>query len=128
MESIMKRLLPLIAVAALSLAVAATAQPQTRSLQGGDAEQQFMNDPNLHAFYDLSRAQLGKGAGPLDFNDYQAKSFVLFRAMGAHMGMTPDQMQDHLKLIPGQMVQIVKDDPKVLDSYANFVAALVGPR
>jgi len=124
----MKRLIPLVIVATLSLVGAAIAQPQTRSLQGGDAEQAFTNDPNLHAFYDLSRAQLGKGAGALDFNDYQAKSFVLFRAMGAHMGMTPDQMQDHLKLIPGQMVQIVKEDPKVLDSYANFIAALVGPK
>jgi hypothetical protein len=124
----MKRFIALVVAATLSFAGAAVAQPETRSLQGGDAEQVFMNDPNLHAFYDLSRAQLGKGAGPLDFNDYQAKSFVLFRAMGAHMGMTPDQMQDHLKLIPGQMVQIVKEDPKVLDSYANFVAALVGPK
>jgi hypothetical protein len=124
----MRRCIPFIAVAALGLAGAAFAQPETRSLQGGSAEQAFMDDPNLHAFYDLSRLQLGKSAPPLNFNDYQAKSFVLFRAMGAHMGMTPDQMQDHLKLIPGQMVQIVKDDPKVLDSYANFVAALVGPK
>jgi hypothetical protein len=37
-------------------------------------------------------------------------------------------MQDHLKLIPRQVVQIVKDDPKVIDSYDNFVAATFGPQ
>src|SRR3954462_10127183 len=107
----MRRFNPMAIAAAVTLACAiagpSIGQPQTKSLQGGDAEQAFMNDPNLRAFYDLSRTQLSRGAGPLDFNDYQAKSFVLFRAMGPHMGMTPDQMQDHLKLIPGQMVQIV---------------------
>ena len=37
-------------------------------------------------------------------------------------------MVDHLKDIPGQMVGIAKDDPKVLDSYDNFVVALMGPQ
>jgi hypothetical protein len=127
----MTRVQTLAALTLLILAAAppiAAAQPQTRDLQGADAQAAFVNDPNLHAFYDLSRERLGKGAPTLDFNDYQARCFALFRLMAPHMGMTPDQMQDHLKLIPGQMVQIVKDDPKVLDSYDNFVAALVGPK
>jgi hypothetical protein len=44
------------------------------------------------------------------------------------MHMTPEGMVDHLKLIPRQVVQIVKEDPHVLDSYDNFVAATFGPR
>jgi hypothetical protein len=44
------------------------------------------------------------------------------------MHMTPEGMVDHLKLIPRQVVQIVKEDPHVLDSYPNFVAATFGPQ
>ena len=44
------------------------------------------------------------------------------------MGDGPEHMQDHLKLIPRQIVGIVKDAPKVLDSYDNFVMALMGPK
>jgi hypothetical protein len=35
---------------------------------------------------------------------------------------------EHLKDIPRQMVGIVKDDPKVLDSYEAFTVALMGPQ
>ena len=44
------------------------------------------------------------------------------------MGASPEGMVDHLKDIPQQMVGIVKDDPKVLDSYDNFIVALMGPQ
>lgn len=37
-------------------------------------------------------------------------------------------MQDHLKLIPGQMVQIVTGDPGVLKTYDSFIEAMVGPK
>jgi hypothetical protein len=110
-------------------AVSAQDQGATKSLQsGGDQEAQFLSDPSVHDFYDLSVAKLGKGAPPLDMADYQAKAMVLFGKLAAHMGATPEQIQEHLKLIPAQMVQIVKDDPKVLDSFENFITALVGPR
>ena len=37
-------------------------------------------------------------------------------------------MQDHLKLIPRQVVKIVADDPHVLDSFDTFADAMIGPR
>jgi hypothetical protein len=36
-------------------------------------------------------------------------------------------MLDHLKLIPRQVVGIVKENPAVLQSYDAFWAALAGP-
>ena len=36
-------------------------------------------------------------------------------------------MQDHLKGIPAQVIQIATADPKVLSSYDNFWLAMVGP-
>jgi hypothetical protein len=34
---------------------------------------------------------------------------------------------DHVKDIPGQLVEIIREDPAVVDSCANFSVALVGP-
>ena len=53
---------------------------------------------------------------------------IKVRDFGVAMGVGPEKMQDHLKLIPRQVAQIAKEDPKVLDSFDNFVEALVGPK
>jgi hypothetical protein len=37
-------------------------------------------------------------------------------------------MIDHLKAIPREMIAIAEADPKMLDSYENFLVALRGPR
>jgi hypothetical protein len=105
---------------------AAAAPSSSANLQGGDS-QAWMQDPHVHAFYDLSVATLGHGAANPDVEAYEQKAYAIFRDFGASKGMKPEAMQDHLKLIPRQMVKIAKDDPKVLDSYDNFTAALFGP-
>jgi hypothetical protein len=126
----------ILAVALLSLAAAPALaqhapptppQTETKSLQGGD-NSAWTDNPNMHAFYDLTVAALGKGAPKLDFATYQEKSYTIFRQFGISMGWKPEQMVDHLKDIPHQLVGIVKDDPKVLDNYKNFTLALMGPQ
>ena len=42
--------------------------------------------------------------------------------------LVPEINPDHLKLIPGQVVQIATEDPQALASYDNFVAAVFGPQ
>jgi hypothetical protein len=98
----------------------------TVQLQGDQSA--WINNDHMRGFYALSKESLGKGAPPLDFAGYREKSYAIFRAFGTSMGGDPEMMVDHLKDIPGQMVDIVKDDPKVLDSYDNFVVALMGPQ
>jgi hypothetical protein len=100
-------------------------QGQTLSLQGDTKA--WSDNAHMHAFFDLTKARLGAGAGPLDFERYRDEAYAIFRAFGTSMGMDPEGMVDHLKDIPRQLVGIVKDDPKVLDSYANFRVALMGP-
>ncbi|MGH6966127.1 MAG: hypothetical protein ACREE0_16715, partial [Phenylobacterium sp.] len=68
-----------------------------------------------------------QGPAKVDVAGYEQKSFAIFRAFGVSRGTGAEHMQDHLKLIPRQVVGIVKEDPTVLDSYANFVAAVFGP-
>lgn len=105
---------------------ASAQQDETHSLQGDQSA--WINNAHMHSFYDLTKATLGKGTDAIDFNAYRDKSYAIFRAFGTSMGMSPDGMVDHLKDIPRQLVGIVKDDPKVLDSYDNFVVALMGPQ
>lgn len=99
----------------------------TQSLQGGDPRV-WIEDPNMHAFYELTKATLGGSPKKVDFKTYQAKSMELFGKFGLARGGTAKGMQDHLKGIPRQMVDIVKADPHVLDSWDNFVTALSGPK
>jgi hypothetical protein len=82
----------------------------------------------MHAFYDTALAAFANGPAQVDVDAFERKSYAIFRAFGASRGMDPAKMQDHLKLIPRQVVQIARDDPKVLDSYKNFVDAIFGPQ
>jgi hypothetical protein len=129
------RLVPaLAALAALAFSAPAQAQhpapaaPQgtTASLQGG--EQAWINDPHMHALFDLTKTAFAGGPAKVDVDAYERKSFAIFRDFAPTMHMTPEGMVDHLKLIPRQVVQIVKEDPHVLDNYGNFVAATFGPQ
>ena len=101
------------------------AAPQ--NMQGND-EQSWIDDPHMHAFYDLSAKTFAKGAATPDVAAYEQKAFAIFRDFGVSRGIAPDKMQDHLKLIPRQIAQIAKEDPTVIDNYKNFVAATFGPR
>ena len=123
----------LAAIAVLAAAPAAFAQhgapaPQgkTVTLQGGAAE--WIKDPHWHAYYDMTKEAFAQGPGKVDVDGFEQKSFALFRDFGTSVGVPPAHMQDHLKLIPRQIVQIVRDDPHVLDSYQNFVDAAFGPQ
>ena len=129
----MSRLHAIAGLAAVLLAAGpAFAQPAPAhgqagvNLQGNDSHA-WMANPHMKAFYALSKATLGKGTAGIDFPAYREKSYAIFRAFGTSMGMDPAGMVDHLKLIPGQMVQIVQDDPHALDNYESFVEAMVGP-
>jgi len=113
------------AAPALAQHPAAAPAPQTRSLQG-DAES-WINDPHMHAFYELTVQAFAGGPDKVDDAAYQKKAYELFAAFGASRGIKPEAMVDHLKLIPGQVVKIAREDPKVLASYQNFVEATFGP-
>ena len=126
-------LLAALIVAPMGLAGPAAAQhgapapkpAATANMQGDDSV--WRNSPYIHAFYDLSVATL-RGQASVDAAAYEKKSYAIFRDFGVAMGVGPEHMQDHLKLIPRQVIGIAKDDPKVLDSYDNFVVALMGPK
>lgn len=59
---------------------------------------------------------------------------ALTERMWAHIRarpeMTPEEAEgwiEHLQLIPGQLIDIAREDPAVIENCANFSVAMVGP-
>ena len=80
----------------------------------------------MRAYYDLTVATFATGTD-INVDAYEAKSFAIFREFARANRADEEEMIDHLKLIPRQMVGIVKEDPGVLKDYDSFWAALSGP-
>ena len=99
------------------------AQPTTVDIQGAN---EWKRSPHMQAYYELTVAAFEQGSD-IDVDAYEAKSFALFREFARANGRNEQGMVDHLKLIPRQVVAIVKEDPTVLNSYDAFWAALAGP-
>jgi len=97
----------------------------TRSLQGDQSA--WRKDPMWRTYYQLTIEAFAAGPAKVDEAAYQAKSYELFRQFAVTHGVPPEHMVDHLKLIPGQIVKIVREDPEVLKTYDNFLDATFGP-
>lgn len=126
---------PAATVAALALAAGcasaapgpASQQPPTRSeaMQGDQAS--WIADPHMHAFYELTVGAFAAGPAAVDEAAYRQKAFAIFRDFAVSRGIAPEHMVEHLKLIPAQVIQIVREDPSVLASYSSFTDAVFGP-
>jgi hypothetical protein len=118
-----------VVLASLAAGPAAFAQPKTAPAAASQPNlpQSWAKDPHMHAFYDATVVAFARGPAQVDFPAYEAKCFAIFRDFGAAHGMDAAKIYEGTKLLPRQVVQIVKEDPSVLESYDNFVAATAGP-
>ena len=98
-------------------------QPTTVDIQGAG---EWKRSQHMHAYYDETVKTFANGTD-IDVDAYEARSFAIFREFALANGMNEAGMLDHLKLIPRQVVGIVKENPAVLQSYDAFWAALAGP-
>lgn len=80
----------------------------------------------MRAYYEETVKTFAKGMD-IDVDAYEARSFAIFGEFARASGMNEAGMLDHLKLIPRQVVGIVKENPAVLNDYDAFWAALAGP-
>jgi hypothetical protein len=103
------------------------AQGETVTLDAQGHSPEWEQNPHMVEFYALSVEML-RAASRVDADAYEQRCYTIFRAFAESMGASREGMIDHLKAIPREMVGIVKSDPKVLDSYENFLVALRGPR
>jgi len=97
----------------------------TISIRQEDAplcESQFYRD--LH---ELTVEIFAVGATNVKVAEYEQQVFGLVRAADEFKG-SAEAFIEHAKAIPAQLVDIIKEDPKVLDSCENLSIALVGPQ
>ncbi len=112
--------------AAALAADAAPSSPSASANMQGD-QQVWIKDPHIHAFYQLTVAAFANGPDKVDKAKFERDAFAIFRDFGRATGVGADAMQEHLKLIPDQVIQIATEDPKVLTSYDAFILAVMGP-
>jgi len=117
------------AAAAFGAGSPALAQPQqhapaTRSLQEHPVS---VDDPRLRVLYDLLVEARGKGAEKVD-PALEKKVREMTRDYPPGHGLDAKAWEDHVVDMAGQMLAIAKKDPKVLQSYENFVVGLRGPQ
>jgi hypothetical protein len=100
-----------------------TPQPTTVDIQGAG---EWKRSPHMRAYYEETAKTFANGMD-IDVDAYEARSFAIFREFARANGMSEEGMLDHLKLIPRQVVGIVKENPAVLNDYDAFWGALAGP-
>lgn len=98
-------------------------EPTTVDIQGAG---EWKKSPHMRAYYDETVATFANGTD-IDVDAYEARSFAIFREFARANSMNEEGMIDHLKLIPRQVVDIVRENPGVLQDYDSFWAALAGP-
>lgn len=82
--------------------------------------------PFYDNLYALTVEVFADGASKVMADDYAEQVFALVRS-SAEFTANADAFIDHIKDIPGQLVEIIREDSEVLASCANFSVALVGP-
>ena len=120
--------LSLLAATAFAQPADSAGAPHQITLSAREADRsQLAQNPQVRAFYDLSVKSLRKHRRHVDVDRYEQASYAIFRELGHSMGVSPEGMVEHLKGIPREIVMIVKTDPATLDSFDNFLTALIGP-
>lgn len=98
--------------------------PVTKSLQEHPLSAQ---DPQLRAFYKLLVDARARGAEAVNA-DLEKKVRELARGQSPGHGLDAKGWEDHVVDMAGQMLAIGKTDPKVFQSYEQFVVGLRGPQ
>ncbi len=129
----MNRTFALTLAAAVLLGPAAGAQnspsaqsPKTYDMR--DDATSWINDPNVRAFYQATVEAFAHGPDHLDREAYLKRSREIFTALAVAHGMPTEQVLNHVKAIPDEVIVWATRDPHTLDSYDNFVVALFGPQ
>jgi hypothetical protein len=86
-----------------------------------------VEDPRLQAFYDMLVEARARGADKVDAA-LEKKVREMARNHPAGHGLDAKSWEDHVVDMAGQMLAIGKTDPKVFQSYENFVVGLRGPQ
>lgn len=82
--------------------------------------------PFFDATYEFAKETFAVGVENVVLSEFEEKTFNFIRTNESFKG-NREAYIDHVKDIPRQLIEIVKEDPTVLDSCANFQIAMIGP-
>ena len=99
--------------------------PASINMRQNDFE--LCTNPFYVDIYKLTVEVFAQGAEQVQLADYEAQLFALVRASDEFADGGAEAFIEHIGNIPKQLIQIISEDPTVLDSCANFSVALVGP-
>ena len=98
--------------------------PTTVSMRQNDFA--LCGQPFYDDVYALTVEIFAEGVENVELEHYQEQVFGLVRS-SEEFGDDPEAFVQHIKDIPGQLIEIIREDSEVLASCANFSVALVGP-
>ena len=85
------------------------------------------DQPYFVALYELSADYFARGIDNADAGEFAEIVFDHARNSGFFTAEETEGWIDHISAIPGQMVEIYRNDPTALDTCYNFQVAAVGP-
>ena len=90
-------------------------------------DESLCDTPLWANFYVLTVEAFAAGAELVKVSEFEQKVFAWIRSAEDIPGGNAEEFVEHAKDIPRQLVEIVREDPTVLDSCSNFSVALIGP-
>ena len=108
-------------------------QPSDAAEKGAVTVSMAQNDFDLCdedfyvGFYEVTRSVYAANAGAVSVAELESATFNYIRNYPAMSDAEAEAWVEHIDLIPGQLVDIIAEDPEVIESCANFSVALVGP-
>lgn len=107
----------------------AAGQAASVSMQGDEEPmvQALWSNPHIGRAYQASVITLADGAESVDRAAFQELMDGIHYDLAVSVGIDPELFVDHVKLIPGQIIDIAAEDPRFLDSFESYKAAMHGP-
>lgn len=85
------------------------------------------DQPYFVEVYELSVEYFATGIDNVQAEDFAELMFDHARHSGYFSAQEAEAWIEHIKAVPGQFVEIIREDPAVLDNCYNFQVAAVGP-
>lgn len=98
----------------------------TRTIKLNNHKQMVCGKAFFDSSYALAKEVFAVGANNVVLSEFEEKAFEFVRHSDSFSG-DKEAYIEQIKDLPRQIIEIVKDDPAVLDSCENFQVAMMGP-
>lgn len=115
-------------VSATPLPAIAQDAPPPQPWSSREEQAPWENDPAFRDFYRATVEAFANGPDRVDVAAFESRCREIFTAFAVANNMPVASVLDHVKAIPGEMIENARREPEILASYEAFMEALRGPR